>query len=215
MNYKITLILIFAMIMLSACSKQATEEADTTAVETVTSTASESTFDVSESEPAETSETAETTETSAAADEESIDYIMGDVNTFESDAEAMFEQLIEDGVLGEEVYMLGWSAEAVSDGIRSTKDGLDEMYHIEGTLDISLPFTDILNQKEPQEQTEILNAVANAYKDAFNVDIVRITCSGESIITDEISYDEIVAEEIENLTQDIEDVEADEAYEEE
>ena len=210
MNYKIALILVSAMIILSACSKQETEVSDTTAAETTLSAAAEvSETNADESEPAEAA--AETT----AAEEEFIDYIMGDVNISENDAENVFEQLIENGVIGEEVYMLGWSAEAVSDGMHSTKDGLVEMYHIEGTLDISLPFTDILNQKSEQEQTDTLNAVAKAYKDAFNVDIVRITCNGESVITDNISYDEIVLEEIEKLVQDVEDVEADEAYEEE
>lgn len=210
MNYKIALILVSAMIMLSACSKQETEVSDTTAAETTLSTAAEvSETNADESEPAEAA--AETT----AAEEEFIDYIMGDVNISENDAENVFKQLISNGVIGEEVYMLGWSAEAVSDGIHSTKDGLVEMYHIEGTLDISLPFTDILNQKSEQEQTDTLNAVAKAYKDAFNVDIVRITCNGESVITDKISYDEIVLAEIEKLAQDVEDVESDEAYEEE
>lgn len=210
MNYKIALILVSVMIMLSACSKQETEAFDTTAAETALSTAAEvSETTAAESEPAEAA--AETT----AAEEEFIDYIMGDVNISENDAENVFKQLIENGVIGEEVYMLGWSAEAVSDGMHSTKDGLVEMYHIEGTLDISLPFTDILNQKSEQEQIDILNAAAKAYKDAFNVDIVRITCNGESVITDNISYDEIVLEEIEKLVQDVEDVEADEAYEEE
>ena len=210
MNYKIALILVSAMIILSACSKQETEVSDTTAAETTLSAAAEvSETTAAESEPAEAA--AETT----AAEEEFIDYIMGDVNISENDAENVFEQLIANGVLGEEVYMLGWSAEAVSDGMHSTKDGLVEMYHIEGTLDISLPFTDILNQKAEQEQTDILNAVAKAYKDAFNVDIVRITCNGESVITDNISYDEIVLAEIEKLVQDVEDVESDEAYEEE
>ena len=210
MNYKIALILVSAMIMLSACSKQETEVSDTTAAETTLSTAAEvSETNADESEPAEAA--AETT----AAEEEFIDYIMGDVNISENDAENVFKQLISNGVIGEEVYMLGWSAEAVSDGIHSTKDGLVEMYHIEGTLDISLPFTDILNQKSEQEQIDILNTVAKAYKDAFNVDIVRITCNGESVITDKISYDEIVLAEIEKLAQDVEDVESDEAYEEE
>ena len=210
MNYKIALILVSAMIMLSACSKQETEVSDTTAAETALSTAAE----VSETTAAE-SEPAEAASEPAAAEEKFIDYIMGDVNISENDAENVFEQLIANGVIGEEVYMLGWSAEAVSDGIHSTKEGLVEMYHIEGTLDISLPFTDILNQKSEQEQTDILNAIAAAYKDAFNVDIVRITCNGESVITDNISYDEIVLAEIEKLVQDVEDVEADEAYEEE
>ena len=210
MNYKIALILVSAMIMLSACSKQETEVSDTTAAETTLSAAAEVTeTTAAESEPAEAA--AETT----AAEEEFIDYIMGDVNISENDAENVFEQLIANGVIGEEVYMLGWSAEAVSDGMHSTKDGLVEMYHIEGTLDISLPFTDILNQKSEQEQTDILNAIAAAYKDAFNVDIVRITCNGESVITDDISYDEIILTEIEKLVQDVEYVEADEAYEEE
>lgn len=210
MNYKIALILVSAMIMLSACSKQESEVSDTTAAETTLSAAAEVTeTNADESEPAEAA--AETT----AAEEEFIDYIMGDVNISENDAENVFKQLISNGVIGEEVYMLGWSAEAVSDGIHSTKDGLVEMYHIEGTLDISLPFTDILNQKSEQEQIDILNTVAKAYKDAFNVDIVRITCNGESVITDKISYDEIVLAEIEKLAQDVEDVEADEAYEEE
>lgn len=207
MNYKIVLMLVSSMIMLSACSKPA-EVSDTTAAETVLSTTAETTA-------AEESEVPETAAETTASEGEFVDYIMGDVNTLESDAEALFEQLTADGVIGEEVYMLGWSAEAVSDGLHSTKEGLVEQFHIEGTLDISLPFTDILNQKEPQEQTDTLNAVAKAYKDAFNVDIVKITCNGESVITDDISYDEIVLEEIEKLVQNAEDIEADEAYEEE
>lgn len=210
MNYKIALIMASAMIILSACSKQETEVSDTAETETTLSVAAEvSETTAAESEPAEAA--AETT----ATEGEFIDYIMGDVNIFESDAENVFEQLISNGVIGEEVYMLGWSAEAVSDGIHSTKDGLVEMYHIEGTLDISLPFTDILNQKAEQEQIDTLTAIAKAYKDVLNVDIVRITCNGESVITDNISYDEMVAEKIEKLVQDVEDVEADEAYEEE
>lgn len=207
MNYKIVLMLVFSMITLSACSKPQ-EVSETTAAETVSSTTAEATA-------AEESEAPETAAETTMSDVEFADYIMGDVNILESDAEALFEQLTADGVIGEEVYMLGWSAEAVSDGLHSTKEGLVEQYHIEGNLDISLPFTDILNQKEPREQTDTLNAVAKAYKDAFNVDIVRITCNGESVITDDISYDEMVLEEIEKLVQNVEDVEADEAYEEE
>lgn len=207
MNYKIVLMLVFSMIMLSACSKPQ-EVSETTAAEAVSSTTAEATA-------AEESEAPETAAETTMSDVEFADYIMGDVNVLESDAEALFEQLTADGVIGEEVYMLGWSAEAVSDGLHSTKEGLVEQYHIEGNLDISLPFTDILNQKEPREQTDTLNAVAKAYKDAFNVDIVRITCNGESVITDDISYDEMVLEEIEKLVQNVEDVEADEAYEEE
>lgn len=208
MKYKIALILTAAMVMLAGCSKQDTEVSDTAAAEAVTS-AAESAAAEDESEPAET------TASSAAAEGEFIDYIMGGVNLAEVSAEDVLDKLIADNIIDDGIYVLGWSAEVVSDGIHSVKEGLIELYHIEGTLDISLPFTDILNQKSEQEQIETLNAVAKAYKDAFNVDIVRITCNGESVITDDISYDEMVLAEIEKLAQDVEDVEPDEAYEEE
>lgn len=203
--------MIIACLMLSGCNiiraetPDETDSIETTEGTTVTTTGN--------TEPAVSEAPVQTT--AKKEEDEFIDYIMGDVNIMESDAEVTFNQLIANNVIGEEVYMLGWSAEAVSDGIHSVKDGLIELYHIEGTLDISLPFTDILNQKSEQEQIDTLTAIANAYKDAFNVDVVRIKCNGESIITDEISYDEIVQEEIEKLLPDDEDVESDEAYEEE
>lgn len=213
MKNKIILILmaIATAITMTGCNiirAETPDESDTAETTTKITETTETTI----TEPIVSEKPTQTTSTKG--DGEYIDYIMGDVN-ITGNAEEVFEKLIADNVIGEEVYMLGWAADVVSDGIHSTKDGLIELYHIEGTLDISLPFTDILNQKEAQEQINTLTAIADAYKNAFNVDIVRITCNGESVITDEISYDEIVQEEIDNLVPVEEDVEADEAYEEE
>lgn len=155
-------------------------------------------------------------ETSESETEEAVDYILGDLVYSEITTEEVFDKLIADDVLSEEVYMLSWTTEIVSDGVNITKDGITEAYHIEGILDISLPFTDLLNQMDEQKQIDILNTIANTYKDAIAVDIVRITCAGESVITDLVNYDVMILEsELERIKPELIDEIADEAYFEE
>lgn len=180
---------------------------------------------VNEDSVTETEATQVTIETESSVTESEIgsdqtedvaDYILGDLVFSEITAEDTFNKLIESGVLGEEVYMLSWATEVVSDGVNITKDGITEAYHIEGVLDISLPFTDLLNQMDEQKQIDVLNTIAETYQNSIGVDVVRLTCDGESIITDLVNYDVMILEpRLEEIKPELIDEVADEAYIEE
>lgn len=132
------------------------------------------------------------------------------------DEKDLFEKLQSAGTLGIEVYLKGSNIEVVDDGFFTTTEGVVEKYHLEMIVDISLPFTDMLNQLNEKEQRNILDAVAKSYKESFGVEIVRVRCNGEPIETDNLSYEVIVDEEVENYRASIpESIEEEACYYEE
>ena len=82
----------------------------------------------------------------------------------------------------------------VSDGMGANADGIFEIFHTEGILDMSASFTDILNQEDEARQRLIFDAISESYKSTYGLDIVDIKCGGEPVITDYINYDDIVSE---------------------
>lgn len=139
-----------------------------------------------------------------------------DASVTSYDETDLFEKLQNAGTVGIEVYLKGSNIEVVDDGFFTTSEGVVERYHLEMIVDISLPFTDMLNQLDEEGQRNILDAVAKSYKESFGVEIVRVRCNGEPIMTDNLNFESIVDEEVETYRASIpESVEGDACYYEE
>ena len=197
---------------LSACNKAETEQTEVS--ETISA--------VTETEPAATEASAETaaqteqSETTVSEDEEIIEgdeliYDTGDSLVWyviengqlaeKSDSTepdemgiGIIDKLVEAGMLVDGTTVMSFEKIPVSDGMGANADGIFEIFHTEGILDMSPSFTDILNQEDEARQRLILDAISESYKSTYGLDIVDIKCGGEPVITDSVNYDDIVNE---------------------
>ena len=106
----------------------------------------------------------------------------------------IIDKLVEAGMLVDGTTVMSFEKIPVSDGMGANADGIFEIFHTEGILDMSPSFTDILNQEDEARQRLILDAISESYKSTYGLDIVDIKCGGEPVITDYINYDDIVNE---------------------
>ena len=197
---------------LSACNKAETEQ---TEVSETTSAVTETELAATEAS-AETAVQTEQSETTVSEDEEIIEgdeliYDTGDSLvwyviengqlTEKSDSTepdemgiGIIDKLVEAGMLVDGTTVVSFEKIPVSDGMGANADGIFEIFHTEGILDMSPSFTDILNQEDEATQKLVLDAIAESYKKTYGLDIVDIKCGGEPVITDYINYDDIVSE---------------------
>lgn len=198
---------------LSACSSAETEQAEV--IET-TSAAAETVLTTTAETSAETTTQTEQAETTVTEDTEEIegDELIYNTNsslvwyvaengqlTEKSDSTepdemgiGIIDKLVEAGMLVDGTTVLSFEKTTVSDGTGATADGIYDIFHTEGILDMSPSFTDLLNQEDEATQKLILEAISESYKKTYGLDIVDIRCGGEPIITDYINYDDIVNE---------------------
>lgn len=114
----------------------------------------------------------------------------------------IIEKLVDAGMLVDGTKAMSFEKMTVSDGTAVNSDGLYEVYHTEGILDMSASFTDILNQEDEDTQRLYLDAIAESYKKTYGLDIVDIKCAGNPVMTDYINYNDIVEEERQKFTVD-------------
>lgn len=214
MNKKILSLSLTAAVIfsLSACNKAEPEQPEVTETTSAALETSQTTTETS----AETTARTEQAETTVSEDEEIIegDELIYDTNaslvwyviengqlteksdSIEPDAMgiSIIDKLVEAGMLVDGTTVLSFEKTTVSDGTGATADGIYDIFHTEGILDMSASFTDLLNQEDEAMQRLILDAISESYKSTYGLDIVDIKCGGEPVITDYINYDDIVSE---------------------
>lgn len=214
MNNKILSLSLAAAVIfsLSACNKAETEQPQ---VSETTAAASETEQTTTESS-VETMTQTEQAETTVSEDEEIIegDELLYNTNaslvwyviengqlTQKSDSTepdtmgiGIIDKLVEARMLVDGTTVLSFEKTPVSDGMGANADGIYEIFHTEGILDMSASFTDILNQEDEATQKLILEAISESYKSTYGLDIVDIKCGGEPVMTDYINYNDIVNE---------------------
>lgn len=137
-------------------------------------------------------------------------------NVADEAGEDIINKMIEAGMLIDGTKALSFEKNVISDGISENANGIFEIFHKEGVLNMTPSFTDILNQEDEETQKLILNAISESYKKSYGLDIIDIKCDGAAIMTDYINYDDIVNDEREKLLSESsnESTEYDACYEE-
>lgn len=220
------------MCSFTACSNNESTETDISETTTVTSEAAMEESEVETTESPDESSEVEMTTMDFDEDENSEEllYNSGDTliwytvenETLTEHSEntvpdilgtGIIEKLVESGMLVDGTKALSFEKATVSDGTAANDNGLYEVYHTEGIVDMSASFTDILNQEEEATQKLYLEAIAESYKKTYGLDIVDIKCNGNPIMTDYINYDNIVEEERQKFAVDADELpEVDECY---